>query len=121
MDSSFQTAMNNLDWPSDTDTCVVTRYDKTGTTWGKAVAYSGGCDFQSGSGTLTYNEGGNVVQGDARCFLNGYVDIRLDDECVFNGNADLTFTVVQSNTWTMAPQHTSLLLKRGAIAYTGRT
>ena len=118
----IQLTSRNVVLPQQSDSCVVTRYTKIGVTWPSAIVYSGICDFQQGGGGLAYNEAGQVVQADAKCFFVGVPDIRVDDEMVFNGQPVQTYVVVNTSTWTMiAPGHLELLLKRGPLPYRGKT
>src|ERR1039458_7315727 len=119
----IQLSTNSVVWMEDSDSVVVSRYNKTGTSWAKVIIYSGSCDLQEAGGAVVYNEAGVVVQADARCFIDAspLPDIHLDDELVFNGQASLTYLVMSTGTWTMEPVHMELALKRGARPYGGKT
>ena len=110
-------------WPENSDTVVVMRWAKTGTSWTGTTVYSGVADLQEGSGTLAYNAAGIVIESDARLFIDAdpLPSIKVDDEIIANGSADQTYTVVSTSLYTMSPVHLELNLKRGPAAWKGKT
>jgi hypothetical protein len=116
-----QLTSNSVTWPEASDSCIVTRFVKVGTSWPGTVIYSGVVDLQESAGGITYNAGGVVQMQAAVAIFDGLPDIRVDDQIVFNGIPTEVYVVISTGRWTFPPVHTECALKYGPIAYSGKT
>ncbi len=116
------TSQTTNSWYEDTETVTIVRATPSVTpgTFTLATIYSGACDFQEERGSQFINPSGKIDQSDAILLIDptagALPSVNPGDKATINGT---DFGVMLVQTWSTAPIHLELQLKRGPMPYKG--